>query len=99
MDVQGQRRSDVVERQPEESTSSSFPSQVGKPEDGEAELKKPESSVSKFVDERWKKGTWDLNMFVENGRMDWDAVIVAGECFVFFSMYKSGYFGHGLALV
>lgn len=31
----------------------------------------------KFVDERWKNGTWDLNMFVQDGKMDWDGVIVA----------------------
>ncbi|GJS04308.1 receptor-like protein EIX2, partial [Tanacetum coccineum] len=30
-----------------------------------------------FVDERWKQGTWDLNMFVKSGKMDWDALIVA----------------------
>ncbi|XP_047324211.1 light-harvesting complex-like protein 3 isotype 1, chloroplastic [Impatiens glandulifera] len=36
-----------------------------------------EDSAVKFSDERWKKGTWDLNMFVKNGRMDWDGVIVA----------------------
>ncbi|KAM3730669.1 hypothetical protein ACB098_12G104000 [Castanea mollissima] len=31
----------------------------------------------KFVDERWKNGTWDLNMFVHDGKMDRDGVIVA----------------------
>ncbi|CAN1179693.1 Light-harvesting complex-like protein 3 isotype 1, chloroplastic [Linum perenne] len=36
-----------------------------------------ESSGVKFVDERWKKGNWDLNMFVKDGEMDWDALIVA----------------------
>ncbi|PIA31000.1 hypothetical protein AQUCO_05300080v1 [Aquilegia coerulea] len=30
-----------------------------------------------FNNERWKNGTWDLNMFVKNGKMDWDSVIVA----------------------
>ncbi|KAF5181751.1 Light-harvesting complex-like protein 3 isotype 1 protein [Thalictrum thalictroides] len=35
------------------------------------------SSGSMFNDERWKNGTWDLNMFVQNGKMDWDSVIVA----------------------
>ncbi|GLT60292.1 hypothetical protein SLA2020_330640 [Shorea laevis] len=34
-------------------------------------------SGPKFSDDRWKKGTWDLNMFVRNGRMDWDGVTVA----------------------
>ncbi|XP_027770937.1 light-harvesting complex-like protein 3 isotype 2, chloroplastic isoform X1 [Solanum pennellii] len=33
----------------------------------------------RFSDKRWKSGTWDLNMFVKNGKMDWDAVIVAGK--------------------
>ncbi|OIT28100.1 PREDICTED: light-harvesting complex-like protein 3 isotype 1, chloroplastic [Nicotiana attenuata] len=36
-----------------------------------------ESQVVRFSDERWKNGTWDLNMFVKNGKMDWDSVIVA----------------------
>ncbi|KAF3622378.1 light-harvesting complex-like protein 3 isotype 1, chloroplastic [Capsicum chacoense] len=36
-----------------------------------------ESQDLRFSDERWKNGTWDLNMFVKNGKMDWDAVIVA----------------------
>lgn len=37
-----------------------------------------EASEPKFFDSRWKEGTWDLNMFVKNGKMDWDGVIVAG---------------------
>lgn len=37
-----------------------------------------EASNSRFSDARWKNGTWDLNMFVKEGRMDWDSVIVAG---------------------
>ncbi|KAM5556971.1 light-harvesting complex-like protein 3 isotype 1, chloroplastic [Rosa sericea] len=36
-----------------------------------------ESSAVKFSDERWKKGTWDLNMFTKDGKMDWDGIIVA----------------------
>ncbi|KAI3720892.1 hypothetical protein L2E82_31890 [Cichorium intybus] len=36
-----------------------------------------ETYSSKFTDERWKQGTWDLNMFVKSGKMDWDALIVA----------------------
>ncbi|KAJ9678601.1 hypothetical protein PVL29_020697 [Vitis rotundifolia] len=36
-----------------------------------------EPSAPKFSDERWKNGTWDLNMFVRDGKMDWDGVIVA----------------------
>lgn len=38
-----------------------------------------ETSGVKFVDERWKQGTWDLNMFVKSGKMDWDSLIVAGK--------------------
>ncbi|KAJ8537151.1 hypothetical protein K7X08_035552 [Anisodus acutangulus] len=36
-----------------------------------------ESQDLRFADKRWKNGTWDLNMFVKNGKMDWDSVIVA----------------------
>ncbi|KAL8552439.1 hypothetical protein ACS0TY_001215 [Phlomoides rotata] len=36
-----------------------------------------EQSRPRFSDARWKNGTWDLNMFVKQGRMDWDSVIVA----------------------
>ncbi|KAL7613840.1 light-harvesting complex-like protein 3 isotype 1, chloroplastic [Lactuca sativa] len=36
-----------------------------------------ETCSIKFTDERWKHGTWDLNMFVKSGKMDWDALIVA----------------------
>ncbi|KAG2699163.1 hypothetical protein I3760_07G180400 [Carya illinoinensis] len=38
---------------------------------------KLEHSASRFTDERWKHGTWDLNMFVNDGKMNWDEVIVA----------------------
>lgn len=38
-----------------------------------------ESPAVKFKDERWKNGSWDLNMFVKDRKMDWDAVIVAGD--------------------
>ena len=37
----------------------------------------------RFTDKRWKNGTWDLNMFVQNGKMDWEGVIVEGECISF----------------
>lgn len=39
----------------------------------------PESGGVRFKDERWKKGTWDLNMFVRDGRIDWDDLIVSGN--------------------
>ncbi|KAF9668148.1 hypothetical protein SADUNF_Sadunf15G0098300 [Salix dunnii] len=38
-----------------------------------------EPSVPKFIDERWTKGSWDLNMFVKDGKMDWDGLNEAGE--------------------
>lgn len=38
-----------------------------------------ESSGMKFTDQRWKNGTWDLNMFVKDGKVDWDGFIVAGS--------------------
>ncbi|KAL5724057.1 hypothetical protein ACHQM5_007367 [Ranunculus cassubicifolius] len=36
-----------------------------------------DESVVMFSDEKWKNGTWDLNMFVKHGKMDWDSVITA----------------------
>ena len=42
-------------------------SQINKSKDPEDKLKdnfETESSAPKFRDERWKNGTWDLNMFV-----------------------------------
>lgn len=38
-----------------------------------------EAREPEFFDSRWKEGTWDLNMFIKNGKMDWDGVIVAGN--------------------
>ncbi|KAD5961521.1 hypothetical protein E3N88_12994 [Mikania micrantha] len=35
------------------------------------------TSSVRFVDERWKHGNWDLNIFVKSGKIDWDAMIVA----------------------
>ncbi|KAF6135564.1 hypothetical protein GIB67_015417, partial [Kingdonia uniflora] len=35
------------------------------------------SAAPMFEDQRWKNGTWDLNMFVKCRKMDWDSVIVA----------------------
>ncbi|XP_058104104.1 light-harvesting complex-like protein 3 isotype 1, chloroplastic [Magnolia sinica] len=40
-------------------------------------MEKKSSSVPMFKDERWRNGSWDLNMFVKDGKMDWDAMIVA----------------------
>ncbi|KAJ8772426.1 hypothetical protein K2173_027603 [Erythroxylum novogranatense] len=36
-----------------------------------------ESSLPRFMDERWNMGNWDLNKFVKEGKMDWDSLIVA----------------------
>ncbi|KAK6936456.1 hypothetical protein RJ641_033486, partial [Dillenia turbinata] len=36
-----------------------------------------EWKLGKFSDKRWKNGTWDLNMFVKDGKMDRDSVIDA----------------------
>ncbi|WOG96923.1 hypothetical protein DCAR_0416262 [Daucus carota subsp. sativus] len=46
---------------------------------GESSLHKNKEAAQEpeFFDSRWKEGTWDLNMFVKNGKMDWDGVIVA----------------------
>ncbi|CAI9091953.1 OLC1v1027077C1 [Oldenlandia corymbosa var. corymbosa] len=41
------------------------------------DLAEQEPPSTKFVDERWKNGTWDLNMFIKRGRMDWHSVISA----------------------
>lgn len=46
---------------------------------GELTLNKDreEAHEPEFFDSRWKEGTWDLNMFVKKGKMDWDGVISA----------------------
>ncbi|KAJ0054351.1 hypothetical protein Pint_01339 [Pistacia integerrima] len=67
LNVEGQKSLDIVEQQ---ETSSL---QTGKSKDVEDELKhgsETESSAPKFMNERWKNGTWDLNMFVKDGKMD-----------------------------
>lgn len=57
--------------------SSTTNSMAAKADEAESGLD-PEPSAVKFSDKRWKNGTWDLNMFVIDGKMDWDGVIVAG---------------------
>lgn len=37
------------------------------------------SSVKRFDDERWRNGNWDLNLFVKDGKIDWDGVMIAGK--------------------
>lgn len=38
--------------------------------------------IPKFKDPRWVGGTWDLKQFEKGGKIDWDAVIDAGETLV-----------------
>ncbi|PON71069.1 Chlorophyll A-B binding protein [Parasponia andersonii] len=76
LNVENQKSLGVAEQVREKS-----PSNISKPENAENEKSEDgldsEHSASKFIDERWKNGTWDLNMFVHNGKMDWDGLIVA----------------------
>nr|XP_024927223.2 light-harvesting complex-like protein 3 isotype 1, chloroplastic [Ziziphus jujuba var. spinosa] len=55
--------------------------QIDRHDEAAENRSKPDSdtelSGEKFTDERWKNGTWHLNMFVKNGKIDWDSVIVA----------------------
>lgn len=76
LNVDGQKSLDIVEQQDKSSKSSS---RTSKPNVAENDNLDTQSSHPKFNDARWKNGTWDLNMFVKDGKMDWDAVIVAGE--------------------
>ena len=39
--------------------------------------------LGEFDDPRWKNGTWDISMFTQDGKTDWDAVIDAGTCPLF----------------
>ncbi|XWS51546.1 hypothetical protein CRYUN_Cryun12cG0185500 [Craigia yunnanensis] len=73
LDVQGQKGFKLDEN---EKMASQIIKSKG-PEDKLKENFETESSAPKFRDERWKNGTWNLNMFVRNGRMDWDGVIAA----------------------
>ncbi|KDO57713.1 hypothetical protein CISIN_1g035635mg, partial [Citrus sinensis] len=74
LNVDGQKSLDIVEQQDKSSKSSS---RTSKPNVAENDNLDTQSSHPKFNDARWKNGTWDLNMFVKDGKMDWDAVIVA----------------------
>ncbi|XP_050225580.1 light-harvesting complex-like protein 3 isotype 1, chloroplastic [Mercurialis annua] len=62
---------------PEEHHKSVSQSDGLKNADSKSNGSETEFSGPKFVDERWKKGTWDLNMFVKDGQMDWDGLILA----------------------
>ncbi|XP_052187332.1 light-harvesting complex-like protein 3 isotype 1, chloroplastic [Diospyros lotus] len=73
LDAEGQKCLDTAQQE-----KSDLP--VDKPEGDKDEASQSmgaEKSTPKFMDDRWKNGTWDLNMFVKNGKMDWDGVIVA----------------------
>ncbi|KAF8379194.1 hypothetical protein HHK36_028623 [Tetracentron sinense] len=75
VDVEGKRMLNIAEQQENASVHNKGPKGV----EGESEhVMDTGSSVPKlFHDARWKNGTWDLNMFVKDGKMDWDGVIVA----------------------
>ncbi|KAK4433547.1 Light-harvesting complex-like protein 3 isotype 1, chloroplastic [Sesamum alatum] len=68
--VEGLKLSEKQEKSP-------FPNIDNPKEPGDEIQASVETSYPRFSDERWKNGTWDLNMFVKQGRVDWDAVIVA----------------------
>ncbi|EXC21076.1 hypothetical protein L484_017086 [Morus notabilis] len=75
LDVEGQTSLGVAEK-----VQNTPASHVEKPDNAENKAEdggETEASVAKFTDERWKNGTWDLNKFVEDGKMDWDGLIVA----------------------
>lgn len=81
--IEGQKGLDVAEQHLK-------PLVVEKSKETMDELKQNieiEPPVAKFFDERWKNGTWDLNMFIKNGKMDWDGVIVAGEIALSLNIY------------
>ena len=33
----------------------------------------------KFENPKWKNGTWDIQQFTKDGKVDWDAVIDSGK--------------------
>lgn len=76
LNADGQKSLDIVEQHDKSSKSSSRKSKPNVAENDELDT---QSSHLKLNDICWKNGTWDLNMFVKDGNMDWDAVIVAGE--------------------
>ncbi|KAF3597184.1 hypothetical protein DY000_02026754 [Brassica cretica] len=45
----------------------------------EVEEMKTTENFTKFEDERWVNGTWDLKQFGKDGKTDWDDVIVSGR--------------------
>lgn len=60
---------------------------------------KASASSIRFSDARWKNGTWDLNMFVKEGRMDWDSVILAGNIITTSSLLCQNSFSKGIHIV
>ncbi|XP_062087157.1 light-harvesting complex-like protein 3 isotype 1, chloroplastic [Humulus lupulus] len=75
LNVEGPKSLGVSEQVQHKSTS-----HISKPENADNETIDGLDSnfdAPKFSDLRWKNGTWDLNKFVLNGKMDWDGLIVA----------------------
>ena len=76
LNVEGQRGVGMSEQQEKPALATGGSNKANDKSENGLETK---HSVPKFIDERWKKGTWDLNMFVRDGKMDWDGLIEAGE--------------------
>ncbi|KAL9338247.1 hypothetical protein Peur_070016 [Populus x canadensis] len=74
LNVEGQRGVDMSEQQEKPALATGGSNKANDKSENGLETK---HSVPKFIDERWKKGTWDLNMFVRDGKMDWDGLIEA----------------------
>lgn len=77
LDVEGQTSLGVAEKV--QNTPASHIEKPDKAENKAEDGGETEASVVKFTDQSWKNGTWDLNMFVKDGKMDWDGLIVAGS--------------------
>ena len=81
LNVKGRRSSGMAEQEVVQDKSAT--QHNDKPENPEKNESKNdglelEFRGTKFADQHWKNGTWDLNMFVKDGKMDWDGLIVAG---------------------
>eukprot|EP01018_Ginkgo_biloba_P019725 Gb_14224 [translate_table: standard] len=65
---------------------------VGALEEKTPALQKENESQSskfggKFEDPKWRNGTWDLQHFTKDGKVDWDAVIDAGATLLLLSIF------------
>ncbi|CAK7336910.1 unnamed protein product [Dovyalis caffra] len=74
LNVEGQRGVGTAEQQEKPALYTDSPKKSNDQSENGLETEPP---VPKFIDERWKKGTWDLNLFVRDGKMDWDGLIEA----------------------